>query len=76
MSTTNFALLAGFFWYRCYYPHRSRDSLSLVCGIFFFYVFILFFLADWQSQGLLIEQRCNELIISFIHDIPMCFLKR
>ena len=22
------------FWYRCYYPHRSRDSLSPVCGIF------------------------------------------
>ena len=32
----NFALLAGFFWYRCYYPHQSRDSLSPVCGIFLF----------------------------------------
>ena len=21
-------------WYRCYYPHRSRDSLSPVCRIF------------------------------------------
>ena len=21
-------------WYRCYYPHRSRDPLSPVCGIF------------------------------------------
>ena len=21
-------------WYRCYYPHRSRDALSPVCGIF------------------------------------------
>ena len=20
-------------WYRCYYPHRSRDALSPVCGI-------------------------------------------
>ena len=31
----NFAFLAGFFWYRrCYYPRRSRDSLSPVCGIF------------------------------------------
>ena len=30
----NFALLAGFFWYRCYYPHRLRDSVSPVCGIF------------------------------------------
>ena len=24
------------FWYRCYYPHRSRESLSPVCGIFNF----------------------------------------
>ena len=23
-------------WYRCYYLHRSRDSLSPVCGIFQF----------------------------------------
>ena len=21
-------------WHRCYYPHRSRDALSPVCGIF------------------------------------------
>ena len=21
-------------WYRCYYPHRLRDALSPVCGIF------------------------------------------
>ena len=21
-------------WHRCYYPHRSRDTLSPVCGIF------------------------------------------
>ena len=31
----NFALLAGFFWYCCYYPHWLRDALSSVCGIFF-----------------------------------------
>ena len=30
-----FALLAGFCLYQCYYSHRSRDSLSPVCGIFF-----------------------------------------
>ena len=29
-----FSLLAGFFWYQCYYPHRLRDSLSPVCAIF------------------------------------------
>ena len=22
-------------WHRCYYPHRSRDALSPVCGILF-----------------------------------------
>ena len=27
-------LLAGFFWYRCYYPNWLRDYLSPVCGIF------------------------------------------
>ena len=25
---------AGVFWYWCYYPYWSRDSLSAVCGIF------------------------------------------
>ena len=32
--SANLALLAGFFWYRCYYLHRSRDALSPICGIF------------------------------------------
>ena len=32
--STKFALLAGFFCYRCYYPHRSRDALSPIWGIF------------------------------------------
>ena len=31
-------------WYRCYYPHRSRDALSPVCGIFFW---IKGFLNPW-----------------------------
>ena len=25
-------------WYRCYYPHRSRDALSPVCGMFCMYL--------------------------------------
>ena len=29
-------------WYRCYYPHRSRDALSPVCGIFCFKTFFSF----------------------------------
>ena len=24
----------GIFWYRCFYPHRSKDLMSLVCGTF------------------------------------------
>ena len=31
-------------WHRCYYPHRSRDALSPVCGIFFY--ICLYFLPD------------------------------
>ena len=34
LFSANFALLAGFFCYWCYYPHWSRDSLSPVCRIF------------------------------------------
>ena len=26
-------------WYQCYYPHRSRDALSPVCGIFIVFFF-------------------------------------
>ena len=26
--------LWGFFWYRCFYPNQTRDSVSSVCGIF------------------------------------------
>ena len=33
-KSANFALVAGFFWYQCYDPHRSRDSLSPKYGIF------------------------------------------
>ena len=35
-----FCLTSRIFWYWCYYPHRSKDALSPVCGIF------LIFLAD------------------------------
>ena len=28
------SIKSRFLWYRCYYPHRSRDSVSPVCGIF------------------------------------------
>ena len=29
-----FCLTSRIFWYRGYYPHRSRDALSPICGIF------------------------------------------
>ena len=39
-------------WHQCYYPHRSRDSMSPVCGIFFFRTFTcaLDKFNKWKSQ--------------------------
>ena len=34
-------------WHRCYYPHRSRDALSPVCGILKKFLFACFF-AFWN----------------------------
>ena len=34
-------------WHRCYYPHRSRDALSPVCGIFSSISYFLYFLLFW-----------------------------
>ena len=31
-----FCLTSRIFWYRCYYPHWSRDAFSPICGIFLF----------------------------------------
>ena len=30
-----FAKICVIFWYRCYYPYSSRDSMYAICGIFF-----------------------------------------
>ena len=43
--------LVCFFLYWCFYQHRSRDSVSPVCGIF--YLFILIFFcpkAPWRRR--------------------------
>ena len=51
-------------WHRCYYPHRSRDALSPVCGIFFVHLTknigwsqpmwgVLESVVEWASEGLL-----------------------
>ena len=40
--SANFALLAGCFWYWCYYLPRSRDALSPVCGIFIIYKCLMY----------------------------------
>ena len=48
--SADFALLTGLFWYQCYYPHRSRDALSPVCGFFsFFYNYN--FQKGWHAEG-------------------------
>ena len=36
----DFCLPSRIFWYRCYDPHWSRDSLSSVCRIFFIHSFL------------------------------------
>ena len=38
-------------WYRCYYPHRSKDSMSPVHGIFFDYFYIFWW--SHSMEGLL-----------------------
>ena len=35
------------FWSRCYYPHKSRDSVSPICRILMFLVAIVGCLVDW-----------------------------
>ena len=34
-------------WYRCFYPHLSRDALSPVCGIFFCMFDFLYHFNNW-----------------------------
>ena len=36
-------------WYRCYYPHRSRDALSPVFGIFLLLSITTMFVKFWQA---------------------------
>ena len=42
----------------CYYPHRSRDALSPICGIFFlliavnFHLSVLFCYLPWSNANL------------------------
>ena len=36
------SIKSRFVWYRCYYPHRSRDPLSPVYGIFFYFIFFIY----------------------------------
>ena len=55
LFSANFALLAGFIWYWCYYLHWSRDPLSLVCGIFSSYSFDYFIHFGTGQQGLNID---------------------
>ena len=57
--STNFALLAGFFWYQCYYPHLSRDALSPVCRIF-----IMFFSSKYQLLALKkVTHQLDQLVV-------------
>ena len=46
-------------WHRCYYPHRSRDALSPVCGIFSS--------SFWSVQTL---SSPGPQLFSFKHSVP------
>ena len=46
-------------WYRCYYPHRSRDALSPVCGIF--YILVQFSLVECGLLKNSAEQSYTEM---------------
>ena len=39
-----------YFWYRCFYPHRSRELVSPECGIFL--IMKIFVLRHSKSQNL------------------------
>ena len=59
-------------WYRCYYSHRSRDSMSPVCGIFFSIGFVLI------NQKIFIKtNRINSLITKLLIKlfVTRCLLK-
>ena len=55
-------------WRRCYYPHRSRDSLSPVCGIFKLHYTALICTAILKSLEkffLLVHAFCYQVTVPF-----------
>ena len=60
MVKSNFGAV---FWYWCYYPHRSRNSVSLVCGI----LTNSFIGQQFKHRLLLNTWRRKNPIISFLH---------
>ena len=61
--------------YQCYYPHRSRDSVSPVFGIFSFYYYLLIPRLDTQPKCLnhifepYLNTKINGTIYIFINAI-------
>ena len=56
-------------WHRCYYPHRSRDSVSPVCGIFslYFRLIKLSFILPCKSE-------CQPIVQNSFQNFKMKFL--
>ena len=54
-------------WYRCYYPHRSRDAFSPVCGNF---VLCLFFYFPSSIDKYILE---NKVMLSVKHRVLLHF---
>ena len=58
----NFPLLAGFFWYQCYFPHRLRDASSPLSGFFSeHFIKVRFF---WGGENLLVSLKYYKLQVS------------
>ena len=47
-------------WYRCYYPHRLRDALSPVCGIFFTSVHMRWELDEIITAPTSLREPCRQ----------------
>ena len=65
-------------WYRCFYPHRSIDALSPVCGIFSFLLKFgspfNFCLLSGALQGKATKQLCPLFSPPYLPFPPLPFL--
>ena len=56
-------------WYQCYYPHRSRDALSPVCGIFNVYLTTLLYRVLYCMFLMCIEVHCLTVYCNALYTV-------